>query len=182
MHDIINEIVEQDPTVLSEQIDEKKKEEQLNNQVSVLQNKLKKAKQSLAQGGDITIAPVEEAAAPASTEKDTSKTEDECAGSMYPGQGDCWAATAYQKCPLNRQGAYDLVNKAGGNTSAAKAAYEKLTSLGTFEKVSCLKLATSSKDTAKTTKKAASADSGKNDTSSANKTEEAEEKEEEDPK
>lgn len=87
MHDIINEIVEQDPTVLSEQIDEKKKEEQLNNQVSVLQSKLKKAKQSLAQGGDITIAPVE---------------EDECAGSMYPGQGDCWAATAYQKCPINR--------------------------------------------------------------------------------
>jgi hypothetical protein len=36
MHDIIDEIVEQDPNVLSEQIDDKKKEEMLNNQVSVL--------------------------------------------------------------------------------------------------------------------------------------------------
>jgi hypothetical protein len=36
MHDIINEIVEQDPDVLSKEIDEKKKEEMLNNQVSVL--------------------------------------------------------------------------------------------------------------------------------------------------
>lgn len=60
-----------------------------------------------------------------------------CAGSMYPNQGDCWSATAYQKCPDNRQGAYNLINKAGGSTAAAKAKYDKLMKFGVVDNTPC---------------------------------------------
>ena len=43
----------------------------------------------------------------------------DCNNSMYPGQGDCWAAEAYQKCGNARQAAYDAVNQLGGNTPLA---------------------------------------------------------------
>ena len=54
----------------------------------------------------------------------------------------CWGDSAYQRCPKNRQGAYELVQAAvpkGGDLAKARAVYEALLADGFMGKVACNK-------------------------------------------
>ena len=52
---------------------------------------------------------------------------DECADSMYPNNSNtCWADDAYQKCDVDRQGAYDKIMKVGGSNMAALDLYNQM--------------------------------------------------------
>ena len=58
---------------------------------------------------------------------------------MYPqNHGTCWADDAYQKCPKNRQGAYDLVLATStSDMDAAYCVHQALITQGTFQGVEC---------------------------------------------
>jgi hypothetical protein len=57
---------------------------------------------------------------------------------MFPdNKKTCWGDQAYQKCPKNRQGTYDLVMKAGGSNEDAYCTLEKLQVEGTYKDVQC---------------------------------------------
>ena len=77
---------------------------------------------------------------------DTRDSPEDCARAPH-GQTNlrtCWGDSAYQMCPLNRQGAYDLVQAAvskDGDQAKAYAVYHKLQTDGVADGVICTKTA-----------------------------------------